>query len=146
LVSYREKMGTYPRILIGLADIFGLIDRDRLVSALHAALKRVAEDPGDPVRERLGRMLAALADRLRHQPNFAARVEATKDELLASAAIARLIEDAVAGLRRAVVADLASEESEVVAWITARLERAREQIVADDRLRRELDQWMKLRA
>src|SRR5262249_47499620 len=45
LASYREKMGTYPRILIGLADIFGLIDRDRLVSALHVALKRVAEDP-----------------------------------------------------------------------------------------------------
>ena len=146
LASYREKMGTYPRILIGLADIFGLIDRDRLISALHAALKRVAEDPSDPVRERLGQMLAALPERLRHDAVLAARVEAAKDELMASAAIAHLIEDVVAGLRRAVVADLASEESEVVAWITARLERAREQIVADDRLRRELDQWMKLRA
>src|SRR5262249_34751893 len=64
LVSYREKMGTYPRFLIGLADIFGLIDRDRLVVALHAALKKVAEDPSDPLRQRLGEMLAALPERL----------------------------------------------------------------------------------
>ena len=35
LRDYREKMGTYPRLLLGLADAFGLINRDRLVGALH---------------------------------------------------------------------------------------------------------------
>src|SRR5262245_2258362 len=39
--SYRERMGAYPNFLLGLANVFGLIDRDRLVSALHAALRRI---------------------------------------------------------------------------------------------------------
>ena len=34
----------------------------------------------------------------------------------------------------------------VAAWITARLERARERIASDDHLRRELDHWLKMRA
>src|SRR6266511_5232650 len=33
--SYRERMGAYPSLLIGLAKVLGLINRDRLVSALH---------------------------------------------------------------------------------------------------------------
>jgi uncharacterized membrane-anchored protein YjiN (DUF445 family) len=139
-------MGAYPRLLIGLADIFGLIDRERLVAALHAALKKVAEDPSDPLRSRLSEMLAALPERLRHDAALAARVEAAKDELLASPGMARLIEDAAVGLRQAIVSDLSSDRSEVVAWITARLDQAREQIVSDDRLRQELDRWLKLRA
>ena len=146
LTSYREKMGTYPRFLLGLADIFGLIHRDRLVAAIHAALKKVAEDPSDSLRQRLGEMLAVLPERLRHDAALAARVEAAKDELIASPGMARLIEDAAAGLRRVIVSDLVSDQSEVAAWITARLDRAREQIVSDDPLRRELDQWLKLRA
>src|SRR5262249_61724860 len=68
------------------------------------------------------------------------------DELMASPGMARLIENAAAGFRRAVVSDLSSDQSEAATWITARLEQARDEIVSNDRLRREVDHWLKLRA
>src|SRR6185295_8654431 len=98
LEGYRARMGVYPRLLMGLANTLGLIDRDRLVGALHNALKRIADDPDDPLRRRLTETLAALPERLRADPALAARVEAAKEELLASPAVARLLEDAAAGL------------------------------------------------
>ena len=88
LVGYRAQMGVYPRFLLGLADTLGLIDRERLVSALHEALKKIADDPDDPLRIRLTETLAALPSRLRTDPGLAARVESAKEELLASPAVA----------------------------------------------------------
>jgi uncharacterized membrane-anchored protein YjiN (DUF445 family) len=145
LQSYRTQMGTYPRFLIGLADAFGLIDRDRLVGALQTALKRVADDPGDPLRQRLSAAVAELPDRLRTDPELAAHVESVKNELTASPGMTRLLEDAAGVLRAALVADLESERSEVIAWGTQQLDRARRQLASDDALRRELDRWIKHR-
>ena len=143
LTDYRARIGVYPRILLGLADTFGLIDRERLVSALHGGLKKIADDPEDPLRRRLTAALAALPDRLRTDAALVARVEAAKEELLASPAVTRLLEDAAAGLRRIVTADLAAEPSELVAWITARLDRARLTLAEDAALRQSLDRWLK---
>jgi len=145
LAGYRARMGVYPRLLMGLANTFGLIDRDRLVSALHNALKRIADDPDDPLRRRLTETLAALPERLRADPDLAARVETAKEELLASPAVARLLEDTAAGLRKLVIADLGAQPSELVSRITARLDRARRTLAEDIALRRSLDRWLKER-
>jgi len=145
LAGYRAQMGVYPRILMGLANTFGLIDRERLVTALHTALKKIADDPDDPLRRRLTETLAALPERLRADPALAARVEAAKEELLASPAVARLLEDAAVGLRKIVIADLAAQPSELVSWITARLDRARRTLAEDTALRQSLDRWLKER-
>jgi len=145
LAGYRAQMGVYPRILMGLANVFGLIDRERLVTALHEALKKIADDPDDPLRRRLTETLAALPERLRADQTLAARVEAAKEELLASPAVARLLEDAAVGLRKIVTADLAAQPSELVTWITARLDRARRTLAEDTALRRSLDRWLKER-
>jgi uncharacterized membrane-anchored protein YjiN (DUF445 family) len=145
LAGYRAQMGVYPRILMGLANTFGLIDRERLVTALHTALKKIADDPDDPLRRRLTETLAALPERLRTDPALAARVEAAKEELLASPAVARLLEDAAVGLRKLVTADLAAQPSELVSWITARLDRARLTLAEDTALRQSLDRWLKER-
>ena len=145
LAGYRAQMGVYPRILMGLANTFGLIDRERLVTALHTALKKIADDPDDPLRRRLTETLAALPERLRTDPALAARVEAAKEELLASPAVARLLEDAAVGLRKLVIADLAAQPSELVSWITARLDRARRTLAEDTALRQSLDRWLKER-
>ncbi len=145
LVGYRAQMGVYPRFLLGLADTLGLIDRERLVSALHEALKKIADDPDDPLRIRLTETLAALPSRLRTDPGLAARVESAKEELLASPAVARLLEDSAAGLRETVMRDLAGEPSELVGWITARLDRARLALAEDAALRDTLDRWLKER-
>ena len=145
LAGYRAQMGVYPRFLIGLANALGLIDRERLLSSLHAALRKIADDPDDPLRRRLTEMLATLPTRLRTDPDLAARVEAAKEELLTSPVVSRLLEDAAIGLRRTLVADLAAEPSEVVVWITARLDRARRALVEDPELRRTMDRWLKQR-
>jgi uncharacterized membrane-anchored protein YjiN (DUF445 family) len=145
LAGYRERMGAYPRLLIGLADAFGLINRDRLVGALHGAVRKVATDPDDPMRRRLVEVIGALPERLRGDADLAARVEAAKTELIASVEVTRLIEDAAEGLRRALVSDLASEQSETVAWITARLDGLRRQLAGDEALRQALDRWIKTR-
>jgi len=145
LAGYRAQMSLYPRFLIGLASTFGLIDRERIVSALHDALKKIAGDPDDPLRVRLTETLAALPGRLRANPDLAARLETAKVELLASPALARLIENVADGLRRALMTDLQAECSEVVDWITARLDRARRALAEDAELRRGLDRWLKER-
>jgi uncharacterized membrane-anchored protein YjiN (DUF445 family) len=144
--SYRQRMGLYPGLLIRVANALGLIDTDRLVSALRAALVKVAEDPDDPLRRRLSGALAELPRRLRTEPDLAARVEATKTELLASPAIGGLIEDAATALGRAVVIDLEGHRSELVAWITGQIEQARETLVSDEAVRRSLDRWLKQHA
>jgi uncharacterized membrane-anchored protein YjiN (DUF445 family) len=143
LASYRAQMGVYPRILMGLASTFGLIDRGRIVTALHEALKKIADDPDDPLRRRLIQTLAALPQRLRTDPGLADRVEAAKEELLASPAVARLLEDAAVGLRKIVITDLAAQPSELVSWITARLDLARRTLAEDTALRQSLDRWLK---
>jgi uncharacterized membrane-anchored protein YjiN (DUF445 family) len=139
-------MSGYPGLLIGAARFLGLIDRNRLVAALHGALRKVAADPNDPLRQHLSEMLAALPGRLRAEPELAARVEAAKRELLGSAAVGQLLDDAAAGLQRTLVDDIGRPDSEVVRWITARLEDARAALASDDELRRELDAWVKRRA
>jgi uncharacterized membrane-anchored protein YjiN (DUF445 family) len=145
LAGYRAGMSVYPRLLMGLANTFGLIDRERIVTALHQALERIADDPDDPLRARLTQTLATLPERLRRDPALAARVEAAKEELLASPAMAQLLEDAAAGLRKIVLADLASAPSELVSWIAARLDRARQALAEDTALRQSLDRWLKER-
>ena len=143
LAGYRAQMGVYPRILMGLASTLGLIDRERIVTALHEALKKIADDPDDPLRRRLIQTLAALPERLRTDPDLADRVEAAKEELLASPAIERLLEDAAVGLRKIVITDLAARPSELVSWITARLDLARRTLAEDTALRQSLDRWLK---
>jgi uncharacterized membrane-anchored protein YjiN (DUF445 family) len=143
LAGYRAQMGVYPRILMGLASTLGLIDRERIVTALHQALKKIADDPDDPLRRRLIQTLAALPERLRTDPDLADRVEAAKEELLASPAIERLLEDAAVGLRKIVITDLAARPSELVSWITARLDLARRTLAEDTALRQSLDRWLK---
>jgi uncharacterized membrane-anchored protein YjiN (DUF445 family) len=145
LAGYRAQMGVYPRILMGLASTFGLIDRERIVTALHEALRKIGDDPDDPLRRRLTQTLGTLPERLRSDPALAARVEAAKEELLASPAVARLLEDAAVGLRKIVRADLAAEPSELVSWISARLDRARRTLAEDTALRQSLDRWLKAR-
>jgi uncharacterized membrane-anchored protein YjiN (DUF445 family) len=145
LAGYRARMGLYPRLLMGLASTFGLIDRERLVAALQQALQKMADDPDDPLRVRLTETLSALPGRLRADPALAARIEAAKDELLESPAVARLLDDVAAGLRRSIVADLGADSSEVVTWITARLESARVALAREEPVRRTLDGWLKER-
>lgn len=146
LAHYRERTGLYPRLALGLADLFGLIDRTRLVAALHAGLADVAADPAHPLRRQLADGVGDLAARLRSDPGLAERVEAFKAEVLGSPVLTGLVEDAVAAVRGALAADLARPASETVGWLADRLERWRRVVLEDVGLRAAADRWVKAQA
>jgi len=145
LARYRERMGAYPRFWIGVASLLGLIDRERVVSALQAGLRQVAQESDHPVRQRLVEAMAELPGRLRHDARLAERIEAAKRDLLATPIATKVIEDTAAALHRTLLADLERPRSEVRIWIVERLERARRALIADEELRGQLDRWGKAR-
>ena len=145
LARYRERMGAYPRFWIGVASMLGLIDRERVLSALQAGLRQVAQEPDHPVRQRLMEAMNELPGRLRTDGRLAERVEAAKRDLLATPIATRVIEDTAAALHRTLLADLERPRSEVRVWIVERLERARQALVADEEFRLQLDRWGKAR-
>jgi uncharacterized membrane-anchored protein YjiN (DUF445 family) len=89
--------------------------------------------------------VAELEERLTSDAALVARVEAAKRELLNTPAVAALLDDLAGSLRRTLLADLAAERSEAVAWIAARLERARQALVTDAVLRVEIAGWVRTR-
>jgi uncharacterized membrane-anchored protein YjiN (DUF445 family) len=143
VTRYRERLGVYPRLLMGLAEVVGLLDRERLVSALHTGLREVAKDREHPLRRQAVEVLADLERRLTDDAPLRARVEAAKVELLASPALAALLDDAAGALTRALRADLAAPRSELATWLVDRLDRARLALMADGELRAEIDAWAK---
>jgi uncharacterized membrane-anchored protein YjiN (DUF445 family) len=145
LARYRERLGVYPRMWLGVASLLGVLDRDRLVAALHAGLREVAKDRDHPLRMQGVELLADLERRLTTDAALAARVEAAKAELLEAPAVAALLDEAAAALTRTLRTQLGDERSELLAWLADRLDRARQALVADAGLRRDLDAWAKAR-
>jgi len=145
LARYRERLGVYPRLWLGVASLLGVLDRDRLVAALHAGLREVARDRDHPLRMQGVEVLADLERRLTEDPGLAARVEKAKAELLEAPAVAALLDEAAAALTRTLRAELTDPRSELLAWLADRLERARQTLAADAGLRREVDAWAKAR-
>jgi uncharacterized membrane-anchored protein YjiN (DUF445 family) len=145
LARYHERLGVYPRLWMRLASVLGLLDRDRLVAALHAGLREVAKDHDHPLRRQGVEVLADLERRLGVDAALVARVEAAKTELLQAPAVIALLDEAVTSLVRTLRTELADERSELLAWLTERLDRARRALVADAELRRSLDAWVKAR-
>jgi uncharacterized membrane-anchored protein YjiN (DUF445 family) len=145
VARYRERLGVYPRLWMGLASVLGLLDRERLVAALHAGLREAAKDHDHPLRRQGVEVLADLERRLDDDPALTARVEATKAELLRAPAVVELLDEATASLTRTLRAELADERSELLAMLTERLDRARRALVADAELRGSLDDWVKAR-
>ena len=145
LVRYRERLGVYPRLWMGVASLLGVLDRDRLVAALHAGLREVAKDHDHPLRVQGVALLADLELRLTTDDALVARVEAAKAELLEAPAVAALLDDVAAAITRTLRTELAGDRSELLAWMADRLDRARQALVADAGLRVELDAWAKTR-
>jgi uncharacterized membrane-anchored protein YjiN (DUF445 family) len=143
IIRYRERLGVYPRILMGLAQVIGVVDRGRLVGALHTGLREMAKDREHPLRRQAFEVLTELERRLTSDPALIARVEAAKAELLVSPALAVLLDDAAGALSRALRTDLADSSSELATWLADRLDRARLTVLGDAGMRREIDAWAK---
>jgi uncharacterized membrane-anchored protein YjiN (DUF445 family) len=145
LARYRARLGVYPRLWMGFAELIGVLDRDRLVAALHSGIREVAKDADHPLRARVSEVVAELEQRLETDATLVGRVEAAKRELLRTPAVATLLDDLAASLRETLLSDLRSTRSEAVAWIAARLERARQALVGDAVLRVEIAGWIRTR-
>jgi uncharacterized membrane-anchored protein YjiN (DUF445 family) len=143
VTRYRERLGTYPRLLMGLAEMVGVLDRERLVTALHTGLREVVKEREHPLRRQAMEVLGDLERRLTDDAALRTRVETAKAELLASPALAALLDDAAGALTRALRADLAGPRSEVATWLVDRLDRARLTLVGDSEVRREIETWVK---
>src|SRR5881628_3868583 len=134
-----------PAVRATVAEVLGELDRERIVTALHSGLREVAKNPDHPLRARASEIVAELETRLTTDGALAARVEAAKNELLATPAVVALLDDLAASLRRTLLADLAAPRSEAAAWIAERLERARQALVTDAALRAQVGDWLKAR-
>jgi uncharacterized membrane-anchored protein YjiN (DUF445 family) len=145
LARDRARLGVYPRLWMGFAELIGVLDRDRLVAALHSGIREVAKDADHPLRARVSEVVAELEQRLETDATLVGRVEAAKRELLRTPAVATLLDDLAASLRETLLSDLRSTRSEAVAWIAARLERARQALVGDAVLRVEIAGWIRTR-
>jgi uncharacterized membrane-anchored protein YjiN (DUF445 family) len=145
LARYRERLGVYPRLWIGVASLLGVLDRERLVAALHSGLREVARDRDHPLRVQGVQLLADLERRLTTDAGLVARVEAATAELLEAPAVAALLDDAAAALTRTLRGALSDEGSELLAWLADRLDRARQALIADAGLRAQVDVWAKTR-
>jgi uncharacterized membrane-anchored protein YjiN (DUF445 family) len=114
---------------------------DRIVDGARALLSSVVADPNHEFRDAVDERLAALADRLQHDPDLAARGEALKDELLEHEALRNwsvsLWEDMKAMLRQqAPVAD-----SPLRVRTTDAVRSIGERLLRDDEFRARLDSW-----
>ena len=145
LQRYRDSVAGYSRFWLGLADLLGLIDRRRIVSALRAGVREIAEDPQHPFRRRLLVALITFAGRLRAEPALGARVEEAVRAMLESQTLVALLDDVAGALRRLLLVDVGRQHSELIEWVADRLERARLGVIADVELRHDLDRWMKAR-
>jgi uncharacterized membrane-anchored protein YjiN (DUF445 family) len=143
LVRYRRRIAPYPSFLVGLADVFGLIDRDRLVSALSAALDRCAERPDDPLRRQIAELVNGVPARLRTDVELADRVEAAARDLLDSKVLRDLLHEAAVELRGALVADLRRPHSHAVHWVADRVDAARQALIDDPSLRADVETRIK---
>jgi len=121
----------------------GVLNRERLVTALHTGLREVVKEREHPLRRQAMEVLGDLERRLTDDGALRTRVEAAKAELLASPALAALLDDAAGALTRALRADLAGPRSEVATWLVDRLDRARLTLVGDSEVRREIETWVK---
>ena len=77
---------------------------NRLIAGLQKLLADMAEHPDHPLRVRAEAGLASLADKLRHDPDLQARVEAMKDELVANPAMQRWMDGLWEQARRGLLA------------------------------------------
>ncbi|HUR76861.1 MAG TPA: DUF445 domain-containing protein [Acidimicrobiales bacterium] len=114
---------------------------DRIVDGARALLASVVADPDHEFRDAIDERLAALAQRLQHDPELAERGDALKRELLDHAALrtwsTSLWEDLKAVLRaQAPVAD-----SSLRLRTTEAVRSVGERLLQDDELRARLDGW-----
>ena len=114
----------------------------KLVGAIRRFLKEVADDPAHPMRSRINDQLRDFAVRLRESPEYEARGEQLKADLLDHPAVRAWTATLWSDLKTSIVAAGADPDSEFRRRLAEGIVRLGEQLRADPELRTKVDGWV----
>jgi len=116
---------------------------DRIIAAAEAVIAEMARDPDHPWRQKLDTALAGLAEDLKTSEEYRQRLEAVKAEFVDHPAMQNYIgglwDAAVAALH----ADLARDDSLVVAQVERGIRSFAEAMSSDEAARAPLNRWLR---
>jgi uncharacterized membrane-anchored protein YjiN (DUF445 family) len=116
---------------VGLDNVAGRYATTKMVTGLIRQMGEMAEDPAHPLRLQFDEAVAALAVRLRDDPELRGRVDAIRLELLASPALAGYLQGLWTSLVEWMRADLARPESTLRARVAAAIRLVGDKLRAD---------------
>lgn len=121
------------------------IDRatDQTLTALIEVLNQAATDPDHPLRQDLNQRMRLWADRLRDDPEWIAKVNGLKDDLVANEGVRQAIEGLWRGLKEWIVNDVERTDSAIHAYALRGVESFRERLEEDPELRATLDERLR---
>lgn len=125
---------------VGLDQVAARLATRKIVAAVARTLAETAAAPAHPLRARFDQFTAGFIERLQHDPEFIARGERWRDELLAHPTLTGYLQGLWGQLRDWLDADLAREDSAIrqrVALLAVELGRRLE---ADDAMRHWLNE------
>jgi uncharacterized membrane-anchored protein YjiN (DUF445 family) len=116
---------------IGLDNVAGRYATTKMVTGLIRLMGEMAEDPAHPLRLQFDEAVAALAVRLRDDPELRARIDAIRIELLASPALAGYLQGLWSQLVEWMRADLDRPDSTLRARTVAAIRLVGDKLRAD---------------
>ena len=125
------------------------MDLGAAADVIQAELLRFAEDQlveGSPLQQIVRDGLAEVERRLREEPEFTARLRAWVLEAAERGTLTVLLEPVLISLRQEGLKELASEDSRVAAWATARLDECLGLLTVDAKLREQVNAWRRRHA
>ncbi|HEX8299306.1 MAG TPA: DUF445 family protein [Rubricoccaceae bacterium] len=96
------------------------VARDAVQRALETTLDEMIADRQHPLRLRVHQQVQAFVEKLEHDPEMQARVDAWRDRLLANEAVRAFVVEQWHTLRAFLARDLRAEDSQVFAFVEAR--------------------------
>ncbi len=112
----------------------------KIVASAASLMEEVKADPDHPVRREFDRFAAGFVAQLRSSPDYAARAEALKRNLLARPEIANLAGEMWAGLRSFAEQDAAADDSAIRRQLATMFVEIGRQLAEDPRIRADMNE------
>lgn len=138
LEALREKIRKELPALFNLYKADAYLLR-KIVASTVSFIEEAKVQPDHPLRREFDRFIAGFADRLRQSPDYARRLEAAKQDLLARPEVANLADRAWDGVRSWLERDLASDDSQVRRHLETMLVDVGRQLAEDAAIRAEIN-------
>ncbi|RYF83626.1 MAG: DUF445 domain-containing protein [Comamonadaceae bacterium] len=120
---------------VGLDQVAARLATRKIVAAVAHTLAETATQPGHPLRQRFDQFTGSFVERLQHDPEFIARGERWRDELLAHPALADYLQGLWGQVRDWLDADLAREDSAIRQRVSLLAAELGQRLQADEGMR-----------